>query len=158
MYAVTLHPYITLPSLPPFSFPPPPSPPFLKILLSLSTLSSLFALQRPDAYYCFSDFERVGWINTILAQLWPNVNSAVSQQFRELLGPLLWQNKPSWIASLKLFRSAANLTKPIPGCQSLCSRIKTTHIRAIISCSDRNALLTALWRRKILNQLHPCQA
>ena len=53
-----------------------------------------------------ADFERVGWLNQILSQVWPSVNSAVSQQFRELLGPLLRQNKPSWIASLKLFRCA----------------------------------------------------
>lgn len=52
----------------------------------------------------YPDFERVAWINTILTQIWPSVNSAVSQQFRDLLGPLLRQNKPSWIASLKLFR------------------------------------------------------
>ena len=51
-----------------------------------------------------ADFERVGWINDVLTQIWPSVNSAVSQQFRDLLGPLLRQNKPSWIASLKLFR------------------------------------------------------
>ena len=51
-----------------------------------------------------ADFERAGWTNKILSQLWPFVNSAVSQQFREMLGPLLRDNKPSWIASLKLFR------------------------------------------------------
>lgn len=61
---------------------------------------------QPLEYHCpvSADFERVGWINEILSQIWPSVNSAVSQQFRDLLGPLLKQNKPSWIASLKLFR------------------------------------------------------
>ena len=51
-----------------------------------------------------ADFERVGWVNDVLSQLWPYINSAVSQQFRDLLAPLLRKNKPSWIASLKLFR------------------------------------------------------
>ena len=51
-----------------------------------------------------ADFERVGWVNDVLSQLWPYINSAVSQQFRDLLAPLLRENKPSWIASLKLFR------------------------------------------------------
>ena len=56
-----------------------------------------------------ADFERVGWLNEIMSQLWPSINAAISHQFREMLGPLLRENKPSWIASLKLFRLLLDL-------------------------------------------------
>ena len=52
----------------------------------------------------FPDFERVGWFNDIVGQLWPYVNSAVSAMARDRLDPMLQESKPGWIRSIKLYR------------------------------------------------------
>ena len=54
----------------------------------------------------FPDFERVGWFNDIIAQLWPYVNAGVSALAREQLDPMLSESKPGWIRSIKLYRWA----------------------------------------------------
>ena len=54
----------------------------------------------------FPDFERVGWFNDIIAQLWPYVNQAVSAMAREQLDPMLSESKPGWIQSIKLYRQS----------------------------------------------------
>ena len=56
------------------------------------------------SWITFPDFERVGWVNDTMDQLWPYVNDAVSITVRERLNPLLAENKPGWISSIKLFR------------------------------------------------------
>ena len=68
---------------------------------------------RPDQYHTtccdkallqFPDFERVGWFNDIVGQLWPYINSAVSAMARDQLDPMLQESKPGWIRSIKLYR------------------------------------------------------
>lgn len=56
------------------------------------------------SWITFPDFERVGWVNDTIDQLWPYVNDAVSVATREQLNPLLAENKPGWISSIKMFR------------------------------------------------------
>ncbi|KAK9807354.1 hypothetical protein WJX73_005591 [Symbiochloris irregularis] len=56
------------------------------------------------SWITFPDFERVGWVNDTIDQLWPYVNDAVSVTMREQLNPLLAENKPGWMSSIKLYR------------------------------------------------------
>lgn len=50
------------------------------------------------------DWQRVGFLNQIIDQLWPHVNQALCTMCRAELEPVLKDQKPSWIASIKLSR------------------------------------------------------
>ena len=65
----------------------------------------------------FPDFERVGWFNDIVGQLWPYVNSAVSAMARDRMDPMLQESKPSWIRSIKLYRQGGVRACVSGGCQ-----------------------------------------
>ncbi|CAI5525859.1 unnamed protein product, partial [Closterium sp. Naga37s-1] len=46
------------------------------------------------------DYERVDWLNRIVAEMWPYVNKAVSEAVQRDVTPLLLDNKPSFLHSL----------------------------------------------------------
>lgn len=68
------------------------------------TLKEVLGDVNLPSWITFPDFERVGWVNEVLDQLWPYVNEAVCTTARERLDPMLAENKPGWISSIKLFR------------------------------------------------------
>jgi Ca2+-dependent lipid-binding protein len=53
-----------------------------------------------------ADFERVNWVNMVFTQLWPYLSAYISAQAHPQLDPLLDQNKPGWMDSIKLIRCA----------------------------------------------------
>ena len=50
----------------------------------------------------FPDYERVGWINDLLTQLWPHAATAAAAKVREELEPALAANKPRWMTDISL--------------------------------------------------------
>ena len=56
------------------------------------------------AWLAFPDVERVGWINSVVQQLWPHVTRAVEDVVAERARPLLESNKPRWLGHVKLSR------------------------------------------------------
>lgn len=72
------------------------------------TLKEVLGDVNLPSWITFPDFERVGWVNEVLDQLWPYVNEAVCTTARERLDPMLAENKPGWISSIKLFRQGTS--------------------------------------------------
>ena len=70
------------------------------------TLKKILGDVPLPSWITFPDFERVGWVNDTIEQLWPYINDAICTSMRERLNPLLAQSKPGWISSIKLFRQA----------------------------------------------------
>ena len=50
----------------------------------------------------FPDYERVGWMNDLLTQLWPHAAAAAAAKVRESLEPALAANKPRWMTEISL--------------------------------------------------------
>ncbi|KAL3139207.1 hypothetical protein ABBQ32_005978 [Trebouxia sp. C0010 RCD-2024] len=69
-----------------------------------STLKKVLGQVNLPSWVNFPDFERVGWLNSVLGQLWPHVNHAASTMGRQQLDPLMRDSKPSWITSVQLDR------------------------------------------------------
>ena len=68
------------------------------------TLKEVLGDVTLPSWITFPDFERVGWVNDVFEQLWPYINDATCTMMRERLDPMLAENKPAWISSIKLFR------------------------------------------------------
>lgn len=69
-----------------------------------STLKKVLGQVNLPSWVNFPDFERVGWLNSVMGQLWPRVNKALSSMGRQQLDPLMKDSKPSWITSVQLDR------------------------------------------------------
>ncbi|KAA6419256.1 MAG: hypothetical protein FRX49_10780, partial [Trebouxia sp. A1-2] len=70
------------------------------------TLKKVLGQVNLPSWVNFPDFERVGWLNSVMGQLWPRVNKALSTMGRQQLDPLMKESKPSWITSVILDRQA----------------------------------------------------
>lgn len=68
------------------------------------TLKKVLGQVNLPSWVNFPDFERVGWLNSVMGQLWPRVNKALSTMGRQQLDPLMKESKPSWITSVMLDR------------------------------------------------------
>ncbi|DBA72057.1 TPA: hypothetical protein ACH3X2_010790 [Trebouxia sp. C0005] len=68
------------------------------------TLKKVLGQVNLPSWVNFPDFERVGWLNSVMGQLWPRVNKALSTMGRQQLDPLMKESKPSWITSVILDR------------------------------------------------------
>ena len=73
------------------------------------TLKEVLGNVSLPSWITFPDFERVGWVNDVIDQLWPYVCDAVSMTVRDRLDPMLAENRPAWISSIKLFRWVAGV-------------------------------------------------
>ncbi|KAK9861272.1 hypothetical protein WJX84_001563 [Apatococcus fuscideae] len=68
------------------------------------TFKRLLGSVDMPSWMTYPDFERVGWVNTVLGQLWPRLDASLSHMASEMLRPLFQENKPSWMHSVKLDR------------------------------------------------------
>ncbi|CAI5468894.1 unnamed protein product [Closterium sp. Yama58-4] len=46
------------------------------------------------------DYERVDWMNKLIAEMWPYLNKAISEQIREIATPILKAQQPAFIETL----------------------------------------------------------
>jgi hypothetical protein len=50
------------------------------------------------------DYERPGWVNDIIEQLWPRIGRIMEERLSEVLEQVLDENSPRWITGVKLTR------------------------------------------------------
>lgn len=66
------------------------------------TLKKVLGSVDLPSWVNFPDYERVGWVNSIISQLWPHVSMAATGLVGDQLNPQLAMNKPKWISDIHL--------------------------------------------------------
>ncbi|KAL0027376.1 hypothetical protein WJX79_006298 [Trebouxia sp. C0005] len=66
------------------------------------TLKKVLGSVDLPSWVNFPDYERVGWVNSIISQLWPHVSMAATGIVGDQLNPQLAMNKPKWISDIHL--------------------------------------------------------
>ncbi|KAK9865697.1 hypothetical protein WJX84_002675 [Apatococcus fuscideae] len=70
--------------------------------LDTDTLRHALGQFTTPSWMQFPDFERVGWVNSVIGQLWPHVSSALVSLVQDKLPPLLDENRPRWMTAIEL--------------------------------------------------------
>ncbi|EIE19981.1 hypothetical protein COCSUDRAFT_44371 [Coccomyxa subellipsoidea C-169] len=66
----------------------------------------------------YPDYERMGWVNDVIVQLWPHVSSAAAVTVRDMADPILAQNKPKWISRISLHTfTLGDIPPRVSGCK-----------------------------------------
>ncbi|KAK9843817.1 hypothetical protein WJX81_007480 [Elliptochloris bilobata] len=80
--------------------------------MSVDSIKRLVGEANMPSWVRYPDRERVGWVNDILSQLWPQAAAAAAVMVRETAEPLLAKNRPPWMAELSLHTFTLGDTPP----------------------------------------------